>query len=164
MSLSQFIKQAIFAVLFILVASMIALGVNAIRPDPLPLVYDWSKADIPNQSPDSSGIAVWDLERLKSDYQKPGVVVLDARPIDFFNMAHIPGAKSLPIEQADTLLSSVLSNIPDDATIVTYCDGAVLPGRPRSGPKNCPGRTAERQRVRGWYGNMEPGRIAGSHK
>ena len=116
-----------FAVLYVLIASLIALGVNAVRSDPLPLVYDWTKAAESNQPPDGSGVTVWDLERVKADYQKPGVVVLDARPVDFFYMSHIPGAISLPLEQAESMLSSVLAKIPENAVIVTYCDGPSCP-------------------------------------
>jgi rhodanese-related sulfurtransferase len=126
MSSAQLFKQALYAVFFVLIASLIALGVNTVRPNPLPLVYDWVKAAESNQ-PDGSGVEVWNLERFKTDYQKPGVVVLDARPIDFFNMSHIPGARSLPLEQADAELAKLLTEIPEDAIIVTYCDGPFCP-------------------------------------
>ena len=127
MSAAQLFKQTVFAVIFVLAASLIALGVNAVRPDPLPLKYDWTKTVASNEPANGENIAVWDLERFKADYQKPGVVVLDARPVDFFNMSHIPGARSLPVEEADALIPSVLSGIPANAVIVTYCDGPSCP-------------------------------------
>lgn len=149
MSAAQLFKQTVFAVLFVLVASLIALGVNAVRPDPLPLKYDWTKANLQANSAD---VAVWDLERFKADYRKPGVVVLDARPVDFFNMSHIPGARSLPVEEADALLPSVLSGIPDNAVIVTYCDGPSCPAAHNLAKKII---QSGRQNVNLFLGGME---------
>ena len=48
------------------------------------------------------------------------VVVLDVRPREEFQAAHIPGALSIPLEQ----LSDRLSEIPADREIVAYCRGA----------------------------------------
>lgn len=48
------------------------------------------------------------------------VIVLDVRPSEEFQAAHIPGALSIPLEQ----LSGRLSEIPPGREIVAYCRGA----------------------------------------
>ncbi len=48
------------------------------------------------------------------------VTVLDVRPREEYQAAHIPGALSIPLEQ----LSDRLSELPADCEIVAYCRGA----------------------------------------
>ena len=48
------------------------------------------------------------------------VTVLDVRPDEEFDAAHIPGALSIPLEQ----LRDRLSELPEDGEIVAYCRGA----------------------------------------
>lgn len=51
---------------------------------------------------------------------KGTVTVLDVRPREEFDAAHIPGALSIPLEQ----LWARLSELPADTEIVAYCRGA----------------------------------------
>ena len=55
-------------------------------------------------------------ERLKQG----AVTVLDVRTEDEFNIAHIPGAINIPIQQ----LSARLSEIPEEQEVIAYCRGA----------------------------------------
>lgn len=48
------------------------------------------------------------------------VTVLDVRPDEEYQAAHIPGALSIPLEQ----LRDRLSELPEDREIVAYCRGA----------------------------------------
>ena len=56
------------------------------------------------------------IERL----ERGAVTILDVRPEDEFNMAHIPGAINIPIKQ----LSDRLSEIPEEQEVIAYCRGA----------------------------------------
>ncbi len=47
------------------------------------------------------------------------VVILDVRPEVEFDAGHIPGARSVPVEQ----LEALLPDLPQDVTIVAYCRG-----------------------------------------
>lgn len=47
------------------------------------------------------------------------VVVLDVRPVDEFLAAHIPGARSIPIDE----LASRLQELPEDRELIAYCRG-----------------------------------------
>jgi rhodanese-related sulfurtransferase/DNA-binding transcriptional ArsR family regulator len=49
-----------------------------------------------------------------------GVVVLDVRPAEEYEAAHIPGAVSVPVET----LAARLAELPSDVDIVAYCRGA----------------------------------------
>lgn len=50
----------------------------------------------------------------------PGIVVLDVRPTDAYERAHVPGARSLPYRQIDEALAATLSS--SDVHVV-YCWG-----------------------------------------
>ncbi|GGL14482.1 ArsR/SmtB family transcription factor [Deinococcus radiotolerans] len=47
------------------------------------------------------------------------VLILDVRPEIEYEAGHIPGARSVPVEQLETLLP----DLPQDTTIVAYCRG-----------------------------------------
>lgn len=57
------------------------------------------------------------LEELRA--RLADVVVLDVRPEVEFRAGHIPGARSLPVEQ----LHARLQDLPQDTVIVAYCRG-----------------------------------------
>jgi rhodanese-related sulfurtransferase/DNA-binding transcriptional ArsR family regulator len=59
-------------------------------------------------------------EELLARAQKGTVTVLDVRPRQEYEAAHIPGALSIPVEQ----LGDRLSELPPDRDIVAYCRGA----------------------------------------
>ena len=53
------------------------------------------------------------------------VVLLEALPANYFDSAHLPGAKNLPLERLDALAPEL---VPDKATpVVTYCAGPSCP-------------------------------------
>lgn len=51
--------------------------------------------------------------------QEGVVTVLDVRPEDEFEMAHIPGAINIPVKQ----ISDRLSELPDEQEVIAYCRG-----------------------------------------
>jgi len=55
------------------------------------------------------------LEKMKSKT----IVVIDVRPRDEYEMGHIPGAISVPLEELDEYLKSV----PKDVQLAAYCKG-----------------------------------------
>lgn len=60
-----------------------------------------------------------DREELRHQVLAGSVVVLDVRPRDEYETAHIPGARSVPLEE----LEQRLSDLPYDREIVAYCRG-----------------------------------------
>jgi rhodanese-related sulfurtransferase len=53
--------------------------------------------------------------------ERGAVTIVDARPLDEFVQAHIPGAISLPADEAEQILQSQTLPIPPDHLVVTYC-------------------------------------------
>ncbi|OEH91709.1 ArsR/SmtB family transcription factor [Bacillus solimangrovi] len=65
------------------------------------------------------GIEGITLSELKDRMNKGEVLLLDVRPKEEYEKAHIPGAVSLPIEE----LEDKLSSLPTDCNVVAYCRG-----------------------------------------
>lgn len=52
-----------------------------------------------------------------------GALFLDARPVDFYNMGHIPGALPLPEDDFDRAFARLESTLRARFEIVVYCSG-----------------------------------------
>jgi rhodanese-related sulfurtransferase len=52
-----------------------------------------------------------------------GALFLDARPVDFYNMAHIPGALPLPEDDFERGFSQLEPRLRSSLDIVVYCSG-----------------------------------------
>jgi rhodanese-related sulfurtransferase len=106
----------------LLFAALIGLCVNALRPDRLPLVADWSMEAQVSSGPcrDSLLITLEEAEILYFDQQ---AIFLDARSEEAFDSGHIAGAKNLPWEEFERFYPEVMSDIPHNWVIITYCDG-----------------------------------------
>lgn len=59
------------------------------------------------------------LEELRLRIERSGVIVIDVRPEDEFASGHIPGARSVPLEE----LADRLGELPPGVEIVAYCRG-----------------------------------------
>ena len=106
----------------LLVATAVGLGVNALRPDRLPLVADWSLTAQLSSVPGGEA-SVITLEEAQMLYFGQQAVFLDARTAEAFQAGHIEGARNLAWEAFDELYPEVMANISTDAVIITYCDG-----------------------------------------
>ncbi len=60
-----------------------------------------------------------DKEELRRRYEDEVVLVLDVRPVVEYAQGHIPGARSIPVEE----LEHRLAELPPDREIVAYCRG-----------------------------------------
>ena len=115
--------RAIRQMLLIVVAAA-ALGVasNYLRSKPLPLVGNWSiEGRFATQSGGSMMISLADAKAL---FESHSAVFIDARPVEEFDRGHIQNARSLPWDGAEQQVINVIGNLPNDARIITYCDGA----------------------------------------
>jgi rhodanese-related sulfurtransferase/DNA-binding MarR family transcriptional regulator len=68
---------------------------------------------------DRDGVELVDRDELAARLDQGGVVVLDVRPPAEFGAGHIPGARSVPIDE----LRQHLDALPSDAEVVAYCRG-----------------------------------------
>jgi rhodanese-related sulfurtransferase len=105
----------------VLAAIAVGLLVNQVRPARLPLVADWSpKAQLTTDSGLSLEIPLEDAQAL---FFTRMALFLDARSPELYAEGHIHGALNLPWDEFEKHFSQVMDGVPDDTTIVTYCDG-----------------------------------------
>jgi len=65
------------------------------------------------------GMEPVDRDELLELVRQKAVTVLDVRPVEEYNAAHIPGALSIPLKE----LTQHLAELPRDQEIVAYCRG-----------------------------------------
>lgn len=56
-----------------------------------------------------------------------GAVLVDARATELYAEGHLPGARSLPLEEMDEHLEAFRQAVPPEAVIITYCNGYGCP-------------------------------------
>ena len=105
----------------VLLASLIAIGVNQWRRDGIALIGDWSVAA---RVADTGGNSlVIDLSRTAALFQRQEVLLVDARPENQYAVGHIRGALSLPWPEAEQRFIEAADRLAGAKAIVTYCDG-----------------------------------------
>lgn len=52
-----------------------------------------------------------------------GALFVDARPLDFYDMSHIPGALSLPEDQFDAAFTRIEPQLRASLDVIVYCAG-----------------------------------------
>ncbi len=119
---SEFYSRIIKEIIGLGVLSVIvALGVNGLRPDRLPLIGSWSpEARIVSKTGESMVISLHDAQKM---FESQQAVFVDARPLSEYDFGHIRGAIGLPWSEFNVYFSKVAPDIPENKTIITYCDG-----------------------------------------
>jgi len=103
-------------------AIIIALGVNQLRGDGIPLVGDWSpKAQLSDLKTVEEPVV--SLEEARALFLTQGAVFLDARSNEAYFAGHIQGAINFPADNFDSLFPTLMAEIAPDSLIITYCDG-----------------------------------------
>jgi rhodanese-related sulfurtransferase len=115
-------KQAIWQIpAVIFAAGILAFSANALRPDSLPLIGDWSlDAHMTTVTGERLDISLQNAEKL---FRDQAAVFLDARSADDYDRGHIKGALSLPWQNVDQLFMEVTQDLESEKSIITYCDG-----------------------------------------
>ncbi len=107
--------------LIFVLAAVAGLLINQARSNTLPLVADWSpEARLTENSGESLIISLEEAKALCSDKD---AVFLDARSPEDYAQGHIRCALNIPWQAFDEYIDRVWDKIPDNAWIVTYCDG-----------------------------------------
>ena len=105
----------------VLVAAVVGLLANNVRPGRLALVADWSpKAQLKTDSGLDLEIPLEDAEALLFARM---ALFLDARSPEPYAAGHIQDAVNLPWDAFEATFPQVMAGVPHDTTIVTYCDG-----------------------------------------
>jgi rhodanese-related sulfurtransferase len=109
--------------------TFIALIANAVSPQGIPLVGDFSKgaalanmseaelAQLPSEI-DTEGVAA-----TIAAADSLGAIVIDARLPDDYEAGHIPGALNLPADTFDEAYPALADTLKSARQIIVYCDG-----------------------------------------
>ena len=112
------------AALLLFCALVLGLTFNLLRPSPLPWTYDWTHHV--ETLAHEAGIPVVFLPEVRELVNAAAggeseVTILDARALEEYEAAHIPGALHLPPEEIDELLPSLPIAMTPDAPLLVYC-------------------------------------------
>jgi rhodanese-related sulfurtransferase len=115
-------KQAVWQIpVLVILSTVAALTVNAVRTDRLPLVGDFSvAARMTTATGERIDIT---LEEAKKLYFTHAAVFIDARSTEEYAQGHIREARSLPWQDVDLNFMTVTADLELTTPIVTYCDG-----------------------------------------
>ena len=104
-----------------MLSAAVALAVNALRADRLPLVGDFSAAArMTTATGERMDIPLEEAEKL---FFTHAAVFIDARSLDDFVKGRIQGARSLPWQEVDSKFIGATQDLDLETRIVTYCDG-----------------------------------------
>ena len=105
-------------------SAVLGTAVNFLRPAAtrLPWVGDWER-HIETQA-FNAGIPVVFLAGARQRLDDSATVVFDARAQDTYEAGHLPGARVLPVGEADQRLGAYASLLTPATPILVYCDGA----------------------------------------
>lgn len=119
------IRQVLTALLIVALALATGLAVNWARPDRFDPFMDWRAAEVEagfRRLPHGVlGVGFGEMVRL---YRRSDVWLVDARPKEFFDAGHIPGARSVPLGEAEKVLPALFDKIPRSQQVVVYCEGS----------------------------------------
>jgi rhodanese-related sulfurtransferase len=105
----------------VILSAAVALAVNVLRADRLPLVGDFSvAARITTATGERMDISLNEAKKLFFTY---AAVFIDARSEEEYARGHIQGALSLPWHDVDLNFIAVTQDMDMETQIVTYCDG-----------------------------------------
>jgi rhodanese-related sulfurtransferase len=100
----------------VVLAIFLGLGRNALSSKPLPLFQTVNPL-----ANDTLGIRRLDSLQVRAAWEKHQALFLDDRASDLFHQGHIPGAKSLPLDDFDQNFPKM--TLSRDSAYVTYCEG-----------------------------------------
>ncbi len=102
-------------------SAAVALTVNTLRTERLPLVGDFSAAArMTTATGERLDISLAEAETF---FFTGAAVFVDARPAEDYARGRIKGARSLPWQRVDIDFFSATSDLALDAPIIAYCDG-----------------------------------------
>ncbi|MHC1727481.1 MAG: rhodanese-like domain-containing protein [Syntrophobacteraceae bacterium] len=106
----------------VVMAILVSLAVNHLRPAGLPLIGDWSqKAQL--QDLKTAEEPIVSMEEAQALFLTQGAVFIDARPADIYRSGHIQGALNLHADNMEEAMTRIQAEVPPDSLIITYCDG-----------------------------------------
>jgi rhodanese-related sulfurtransferase len=124
-------SQLIGGVAIMVVATLLGIVVNAVRPNGVALIQSGAPVSTA-QHPASADSAAADtthalaegaisLAEMKRLFDQGSVIILDARDASEYEQGHIPGAINIPYDRIPEYFDVLTSQVPMDAHVVVYC-------------------------------------------
>ena len=104
-----------------LLALLLGLPVNRVRSGSIPLFGDWSPEA--RMALKYGRTLLIPLDEAKAQFLNGSAVFVDVRPPELYQEGHIQGAINLPFAEFDQMIDKILTDLPEEVLIVTYCDG-----------------------------------------
>lgn len=115
-------KTVVQSFLLVSLSVALGLGVNALRPDGLPLAGAAPSAvALPGETGE---IALKDAALLSFSGR---AVFLDARTAAEYADGHIQGAKSVPVDDFELVFPRIEKDLAGKEAVISYCDGERCP-------------------------------------
>lgn len=108
------------SVSIVLLAVIVGVAFNYVRPGSLPLETDLSGM---RPAPADAGALAISLEEAEVLYFVQAAVFLDTRSQELFRLGHVQGAVNLPWEDFDKRFPQLATEVPFNIMIIAYCDG-----------------------------------------
>ena len=117
------LKDAAGFALVAALALVVGLVANAVSTKPIPLVYKPPAEKLAEAvSRGDTTVGMVTTEMAQAMAAQPDVIVLDARPRDFYELGHIPGAKNLSREEFDKDYAALETELRQPGkTLLVYC-------------------------------------------
>lgn len=115
-------------VLLLTVATILALLVNRLSPQGIPLIGQWD-SELGVVTANTDAVALWmdfeipDPETAKQVFDAGSALFVDVRSRDMFAEGHIPGAVSLPLGDFESRVEAFAAEVSPTQPLVTYCSG-----------------------------------------
>ncbi len=120
---SLLLKDSVGFALVTVVALAVGIAANAISTKPISLVYKPPAEKLSEAvSRGETTLGMVTTEIAQEMASRPDVIVLDARPFDFYELGHIPGAKNLSREEFDKDFAALEAELRlPGKTLLVYC-------------------------------------------
>lgn len=104
-----------------LIAAFVGIAVNISRPDRIAWVERWDRY-IETQAYEY-GVALAGLNVVSNAVRDVTHIIFDARPVEDYDLGHIPGAMSWPYDELEAHASLYMSVLSASQPVLTYCSG-----------------------------------------
>lgn len=114
---------------YILTASvLLGLGVNVFSPAGIPLFGQWDATAGTVMAGSNKAGTVHANEinnplKVKQMMDSGGIVLVDVRRTDLYELGHLPGALSFPLNEYDQVIDRFIDTVKKDAAVLLYCSG-----------------------------------------
>lgn len=124
-------SQILGGVGVMVVASLLGIVVNAVRPNGIPLIQSGAPVETALHVAHTDSVAAdtthalaegaISLSEMKRIFDEGTAIILDARDASEYQQGHIPGAINIPYDRIPEYFDVLNSQVPMDAQVVCYC-------------------------------------------